>query len=225
VPIIGYSELLMDGTLGDITPKQREKIRLIHENGVALSRLISDLLDVRKLELGQMKFDLVDVSPIAVVQQSVDTLAPMARAKNVMLAFDNTHKNGVQLSIHCDPKRIQQVLHNLMTNAIKFVPENTGRIEVSLKPVDDNILFEIKDNGIGIPKEKQSSLFKKFYQVDTSLSRNAGGTGLGLAISKGIIEAHNGKIWVESELGAGATFYFTIPTSKSKLATTPEPRK
>lgn len=224
VPIIGYSELLIDGTLGELTTKQKEKIQLIHESGVALSRLISDLLDVRKLELGQMKFEMSDTSPSEVVQHSVNTLTPMARAKNVSLVFDN---NNIQLGVKCDPKRIQQVLHNLLTNAIKFVPENTGRIKVSVKPTDDDnsVLFAIKDNGIGIPKEKQHGLFKKFYQVDTSLSRNAGGTGLGLAISKGIIEAHNGKIWIESEHGAGATFYFTLPASKSELSATQEPRK
>jgi signal transduction histidine kinase len=224
VPIIGYSELLMDGTLGDLTPKQKEKIQLVHENGLALSRLISDLLDVRKLELGQMKFEMRDTSPLEVVQQSVNTVIPMSRAKNVTLIFDKDQQANP--SVRCDPKRIQQVLHNLLTNAIKFVPENTGRIQVSIKPSDDgnSVLFVIRDNGIGIQKEKQQNLFKKFYQVDTSLSRNAGGTGLGLAISKGIVEAHNGKIWVESELGVGATFYFTIPRSKSELATTRESR-
>lgn len=261
VPIIGYSELLLDGTLGTLTEKQRKKVHVLHENATSLLRLISDLLDVRKLELGQMKFDMIDAPVEQIVRQALASVKLLAQKKNIQVVYKG-HGDGALLNdknqstlqsnpkglqealnrviynddeedgplddknqsiLQCDPKRLQQVLHNLLTNAIKFVPEDTGRIEVQTKVVEGNngnpqqplVLFAVKDNGTGIPKDKQQNLFRKFYQVDTSLSRNVGGTGLGLAISKGIVEAHNGKIWFESEPGASTTFYFTIPLAKT----------
>jgi hypothetical protein len=125
------------------------------------------------------------------------------------------HESSDSLRITCDDKRIRQVLDNLVNNAIKFSPANVGKIEVSVKKEDvrGSMLFAVKDNGTGIPKDKQRNIFKKFYQADTSMTRNAGGTGLGLAISKGIVEAHDGRIWFESEPGLGTTFYFSIPRS------------
>jgi len=138
------------------------------------------------------------------------------------------------LRLDCDPKRIQQVLYNLLTNAIKFTPQNSGKIEVSVKRVSNieqttgsspQLLFSVKDNGLGIAKDKQQNLFKKFYQVDTSLTRNTGGTGLGLAISKGIIEAHNGKIWIESDGidGEGSVFLFSLPVGSTNNGKIPIP--
>lgn len=108
------------------------------------------------------------------------------------------------------------MLNNLLSNAIKFVPEKTGKIEVYAKTTRDFIEFSVRDNGIGIPGDKQQNIFRKFYQVDTSLRREAGGTGLGLAISKGIVEAHGGKMWFESKPGDGTTFYFSIPLISEK---------
>lgn len=238
VPIIGYSELLLDGTLGTLTEKQRKKIQVLHENATSLLRLISDLLDVRKLELGQMKFNIIDAPIQQILERSLSSVKLLAQEKNIRIVYndhddddESAQNDASSLILQCDPKRVQQVLHNLLTNAIKFTPENTGKIEVQTKivegkvvsgsggdndnPPQPSVLFVVKDNGTGIPKDKQQNLFRKFYQVDTSLSRNVGGTGLGLAISKGIVEAHNGRIWFESELGVGTTFYFTIPLSKT----------
>jgi two-component system sensor histidine kinase VicK len=106
--------------------------------------------------------------------------------------------------------RIIQVLNNLVTNGMKFSPNNST-IEIDAKLEDHSVVFSVKDRGIGIPAEKQGKLFTKFYQVDTALTRKSGGTGLGLAISKGIVEAHKGKIWLESEAGKGSKFSFSIP--------------
>lgn len=231
VPIIGYSELLLDGTLGDMTPKQKEKINVVHQSAVSLSCLISDLLDIRKVELGKLKLDKSDALAKDIVESCIDGLRPLAEAKNIALSqtFDSN-----DLRLDCDPKRIQQVLYNLLTNAIKFTPQNSGKIEVSVKRVADNeqttgsspqLLFSVKDNGLGIAKDKQQNLFKKFYQVDTSLTRNTGGTGLGLAISKGIIEAHNGKIWIESDGidGKGSVFLFSLPVGSTNNGKIPIP--
>lgn len=208
VPIQGYCELLLDGTLGDLTQKQREKIQIIYDNTLHLARLISDILDVHKLELGQMKFEMCDTSAKDLIQQCINGFKPLVEAKNVKLIDGTTEQD---LTLKCDARRILQALNNLVSNAIKFVPGHEGRVEISARRDNGSVLFSVKDNGIGIPKEPQQNLFKKFYQVDTSLGRKAGGTGLGLAISKGIVQAHNGKIWLESEEGKGSIFYFSIP--------------
>jgi signal transduction histidine kinase len=206
-PIVGYSELLLDGTFGDLNPVQIEKIKVIQESALNLTDLINDILDVNKLELNKMRFDMRSVSIDTIVKQSVDSFKYAANAKKVKLVY-NVEKD---LNLYCDPKRIQQVLNNLINNSLKFVPQNTGIIEIVAKREGNSHLFAVKDNGIGISKENHEKLFKKFYQVDTSLGRKAGGTGLGLAISKGIIEAHKGKMWIESEAGKGSVFYFIIP--------------
>lgn len=219
VPIVGYSELLVDGTLGELSPIQKEKIKLMHESAVSLSKLISDLLDIRKLEMGKMKFDMVDTPVLDIVGPAVESFRPLAESKQITLTGtvqeDGKGSDGRCLTLACDPKRLQQVLNNLLSNAIKFVPAKTGKIEVLARKRSDSgfVEFAVKDNGIGIPEEKQPLLFRKFYQVDTSLRREVGGSGLGLAISKGIVEAHGGRIWFESKPGLGSTFYFSIPVT------------
>ena len=130
--------------------------------------------------------------------------------KNIQ--FTNTTKE--KLKITSDPDRLNQVFANLIKNAVDFVPEN-GKIEINAARKNGDVIFYVKDNGKGIPKEKQDGLFKKFYQIDTSLKRSHGGTGLGLVICKGITEALGGTIWLESEVGKGATFYFKIPSNGS----------
>jgi signal transduction histidine kinase len=213
VPVIGYSELLLDGTLGPVPEKQKEVIRVMSNSASSLSRLISDLLDARKLALRKMKFEMHDVVAIEMVEQSLNGLRPLAQAKGVTLVSKIDKESGEQLKLSCDAKRIGQVLDNLVNNSIKFAPANTGKVEVSVKKEagGETIVFTVSDNGVGIPKDKQSNIFRKFYQADTSLTRNVGGTGLGLAISKGIIEMHNGTISFESEPGVGTRFYFSLP--------------
>ncbi len=212
VPIQGYCELLLDGTIGDLTEQQREKVQIIYNNALRLTDLISDLLDVRKLQLGEMKFDIREISAKDLIDNCINGIKNVAKEKNISLQV----VSGPDLMLNCDAKRILQVLNNLVSNAIKFVPEKKGRIEICARRENGSMLFSVKDNGIGIPKEKEQNLFKKFYQADSSLRRKAGGTGLGLVISKEIIEAHKGKIWVESEEGKGSAFYFSIPVEAKK---------
>jgi len=153
------------------------------------------------------------------IENCMDVLKTFAQSKKVTIIPQDAKENG-SLVLRCDSKRINQVLGNLVNNAIKFVAVNTGKVEVSVNRNETNgdIIFAIKDNGVGIPKDKQQNIFKKFYQADTSMSRNAGGTGLGLAICKAIVEAHNGKIWFESEPGQGTTFYFSLPPSSKSAS-------
>ncbi|NWG37710.1 sensor histidine kinase [Nitrososphaera sp.] len=212
VPIVGYTELLVDGTLGELTPVQKEKIQLMHDSAVSLSGLISDLLDIRKLEMGKMKFDVLETPVKDIVGQAVGSFLPLAKSKQIALTYTAAPDGGgSDLMLSCDPKRIQQVLNNLISNSLKFVSEKTGVVQVTARRNSNSVEFAVKDNGIGIPEEKQARLFSKFYQVDTSLRREVGGSGLGLAISKGIVEAHGGKIWFESTPRVGSTFYFSIP--------------
>lgn len=207
VPIQGYSELLLDGTLGEMTEEQKEKIRIMHQSSQSLLQLIQDLLDVRRLELHQLNFNKVNVNVYQLIDDAIGIMAPSAEKVGAKIKV-NIQK---PINITCDPDRIVQVLTNLIKNAIRFVPEQKGVIEVGVQENAGDVLFSVKDNGIGIPKNLQEGLFKKFYQVDTSVRRKPEGSGLGLAICKGIVEGHGGKIYVESDAGKGATFYFTLP--------------
>ena len=132
---------------------------------------------------------------------------PLADQKNIQMVADIQY-DGV---VYCDQRRIDQVITNMIKNAIDFVPAVTGKIILRVAKKEDKILFSVEDNGTGIPPDKVDNLFKKFYQIDTSITRKHGGTGLGLAISKGIVDAHGGEMWVDKEYVGGAKFVFTLP--------------
>jgi signal transduction histidine kinase len=132
---------------------------------------------------------------------------PLADEKNVEIKAD-IHYSG---TVYCDQRRIDQVITNMIKNAIDFVPADTGKIMLRASQKENKIVVSVEDNGTGIPLDKIDSLFKKFYQIDTTMTRKHGGTGLGLAISKGIIEAHGGKMWVDKKYTGGAKFIFTLP--------------
>ena len=218
VPIIGYGNMLLGGKLGNLSTTQKEKISIMYDNAQRLSKLVQDVLDVRKLELGKLKLNLQEVSVNELIDHCANTFALAAEAKGVSLqnkleSKDKHEELGTILKVRCDQDRVHQVLSNLMSNAIKFVPERDGKIEIDAELSEERrfVIFSVKDNGIGIPTEHQSRLFNKFYQVDTSLTRNAGGTGLGLTIAKGLVEAHGGRLWIQSEEGKGSIFFFSIP--------------
>lgn len=164
------------------------------------------------LALGKIKFEISATSANDLIDNCIRGFKIIAEEKNISLQAIS----DVDLKLNCDVKRILQVLNNLVSNAIKFVPEKKGKIEICARRYNGSMLFTVKDNGIGISKEKEQNLFRKFYQVDSSLRRKVGGAGLGLAISKEIIEAHKGRIWVESEEGKGSAFYFSIPVEVKK---------
>ena len=206
VPIQGYSDILLNEHLGELNQQQKDRLSIIKSSSEALLAIISDLLDVQKLEIGKLRMKKENID----IKESI--------TKSVTAIFPQAEKSGIELTAHAesfivyhDPERINQVLTNLIKNAIIAVEPKKGKIEVIMKETPSEIKISVKDNGMGIPKEKQNDLFKKFYQVDTTLTRERGGSGLGLAICKGIIDNHGGKISVESEEGKGATFTFTIP--------------
>ncbi|GIU72254.1 MAG: hypothetical protein KatS3mg003_1733 [Candidatus Nitrosocaldaceae archaeon] len=206
-PIIGWSQALKnEKIMGELTPKQLKAVDAIHKNAERLRRLIGDILDAQKLDLKKMRFDYKEFNVGDMMNELYTNLKHAMKPKNI----EFVNATDTQTIIRSDKNRIEQVLNNMIFNAIDFVPEN-GRIEIAAKDNGNDILFYVKDNGIGIPKDKQNDLFKKFYQIDTSAKRKHGGSGLGLAICKGIVEALGGNIWVESQEGKGSTFYFTIP--------------
>jgi len=206
VPIQGYSDILLNEHLGKLTPEQKNRLSIIKSSSETLLGIISDLLDVQKLDIGQlrMKKDNADIKESIV--KSISALAPQAEKKEIHLT-----SNAKNYVLYHDSERIKQVLTNLIKNAMIAVEPKKGKIEIDMEETPSEIQISVKDNGTGIPHDKQKDLFKKFYQVDTTLTRERGGSGLGLAICKGIIENHGGKICVESEEGKGSKFTFTIP--------------
>ena len=214
-PIIGFSQALSrPKMLGDLNEKQLDAVNTILSNATRLRKLIGDLLDAHKLELGKMHFDHKEVNVPDLLHNINSSFSYVAKEKNITIKFHVGENVGTVTS---DRDRIEQVITNLVYNAVDFIPTNTGLIEISATKTDSLIRFEVKDNGTGIPKEKQEQLFSKFYQADTSATRKHGGTGLGLSICKGIIENLGGTIAVDSVENVGSKFYFTIPISKNAL--------
>ena len=206
VPIQGYSDILLNEHLGELNQQQKDRLSIIKSSSETLLAIISDLLDVQKLEIGKLRMKKEDSDIKESIIKSVNAVLPQAEMREIELT---THAEN--FIVYHDSERIKQVITNLIKNAIIAVEPKKGKIEVVMKETPSEIKISVKDNGMGIPKEKQKDLFKKFYQVDTTLTRERGGSGLGLAICKGIIDNHGGKISVESEIGKGATFTFTIP--------------
>ena len=210
--IIGFSKVLLSPKMmGQLKPEQIKIVETVKRNASRLESLIGDLLDSRKIDLKKMKFSYGDVD----ISKLIEFLE--VNTKNIMQEKQIQFVNGTKETVFAttDGARIEQVFTNLIRNSVDFVPEE-GTIEVGCRGIKDKVLCYVKDNGIGIPKEKQDNLFDKFYQVDSSLRRKHGGTGLGLAICKGIIDGLGGKIWVESEPDKGTTFYFEIPKVMGK---------
>ena len=206
VPIQGYADILLSEHLGKLTDKQKERIEIIKSSSETLLSLISDLLDAQKLELGQLKMRKEKINIKDTVIHAVELFLPQAQKNKIQII-----SNMTDYPIEHDSARISQVITNLIKNSLTAVEPEKGKIEISMKNMPQEIQISIKDNGIGIPLNKQSELFKKFYQVDASLTREKGGSGLGLAICKGIIENHGGTITAKSTPNQETIFTVTLP--------------
>ncbi|WP_195724333.1 PAS domain-containing hybrid sensor histidine kinase/response regulator [Paenibacillus monticola] len=206
--MIGMIDLTL---LTPINDEQAENLHAAKSCANALLVLINDVLDYSKLEVGKMRIDQINFSLKELIEKIIKTLSPTAHAKR--LNFDYTFSSEVPAFVNGDPNRLQQVLNNLLNNAIKFT--DNGRISLSVKCQEVHgdsltLLFIVNDTGIGIAEHEQKELFKTFSQVDSSITRRYGGTGLGLAISKQLVENMGGRVWVESVKGQGSAFLFTI---------------
>lgn len=210
-PILGWCEALKEPKiLGSLNEKQIGAIDSIEVCAIRLKKLIEDVLDVQKLDIGKFKIRTKEFPIHELIKNIKTEFEIIAQEKNI----DFTIQCPNNFNLDSDRERIKQVITNLLNNAKDFVPEKNAKISLTVKEDVDQIIFSLSDNGIGINKEQQQELFKKFYQIDTSVTREHQGSGLGLSICKGIIETLGGKIWVESQKGKGTTFYFTIPHKK-----------
>jgi len=208
--IFGYSELLMSKKSGPLNPTQMDAIKVIFEGSTKLEKLINNILTAQKLEMDLAKFDSKPIDVEKLLSSTYKNHLQMVKEKEI--EFVNSFSSAEKLIIMSDVDKIAEVFTNLIENSVDFVPEKIGRIEIgAFKDQNKKVIFYVKDNGIGIPIKEQKNLFRKFYQVDTTLRRKRGGSGLGLSICEGIVEKLGGKIWVESEEGKGSTFYFSIP--------------
>jgi len=214
--IKGSLELLGDERFHVLPPPQKELLSICQANTERLISLINDILDFSKLESSKLSLNLESVEVGRIVPEAVDHIKNLAGMKGIAI---DIHMEGSAGVIEADPMRVAQVITNLLGNAIKFSPEN-GKIEVWARGSDEEVTVDIKDFGKGISQRDLSRLFQRFAQLDSSTTRKAGGTGLGLVISKGIVEQHGGRIWVESAMGTGSTFSFSLPRTRVPSAST-----
>ncbi|MCD4843459.1 MAG: PAS domain S-box protein [Methanosarcinales archaeon] len=205
--VIGFSEILHDLTFGPLNEKQLKYVNNVLISGKHLLALINDILDLSKVEAGKMEIIYEDFSVSTVINEVKTLVVSIALKKHIMIDVTVDEK---LTTIHADVGKFKQILFNLMSNAIKFSP-NDSAITIDAQCINDMAQIAITDTGIGISKDDQKKLFQSFVQVDASTSRQFGGTGLGLALTKRLVELHDGKVWVESELGKGSTFTFTLP--------------
>ncbi|HJU13621.1 MAG TPA: HAMP domain-containing sensor histidine kinase [Candidatus Nitrosotalea sp.] len=211
VPIQGYSDILLGEHLGTLNKNQKERIEVIRSSAASLLQLISDLLDAQKLELGQLRIKKASHNLRKTIENTIVVMQPQAMAEKITV----TQNLDRDIYAEYDEERIVQVLTNLIKNSLKATPPKTGKIEILVEEKPEEIVVSVKDNGKGIPHDAIDKVFKKFYQVDTSSTRESGGSGLGLSICKGIVDAHGGRIWVTSELSKGAVFSFTLQKNAS----------
>jgi len=210
--ILGYNELMQDGLYGETSPKTKEVLDRVQKNGRHLLGLINDVLDLSKIEAGQLKLGVESYSMADVVHTVVSATESLAAAKRLPLRVEIS--DGMPQG-RGDERRITQVLLNLVGNAIKFTDH--GEVRITASCANGTYSVAVADTGPGIPDAEQARIFEEFHQVDSSNTKKKGGTGLGLAIAKRIIELHRGRIWVESEVGEGSTFRVEIPVRAGQL--------
>jgi signal transduction histidine kinase/ActR/RegA family two-component response regulator len=211
--IIGLTGLLMQE---DLNSEQKDMLDNIYNSGEALLAIINDILDLSKIEEGMMELEPQPFCLRTPIEKSLNLVSPLASKKRLKIGF--TIEDNVPAWIWGDSLRLQQVLVNLLNNAIKFTDTGDITLLISSKLLHEEfyeIIFIVKDTGIGIPIDKVDRLFRPFSQIDATTTRKYGGSGLGLAISKKIIELMGGKVWVESELGKGTSFYFSIRAKRA----------
>jgi signal transduction histidine kinase len=204
--ILGYTELILDEIYGATPPRMREVLQRVETNGKHLLGLINDVLDLSKIEAGQLTLALADYSVTDLVRGVYVAVEPLATEKHLSLRLDLPADLP---PAHGDARRLSQVLLNLVGNAIKFT--DAGEVAISASSADGSLTLAVTDTGPGIAPADQAKIFEEFQQADNSMTRKKGGTGLGLAISKRIVELHGGSLGVRSELGRGSTFSVILP--------------
>ena len=216
--IVGYSEMLLEGMAGALAPVQTEYLQVIMEKGEQLMQIISEVLDISKIETGKtdLRMEWIDLGEV--IREVVE--AKVHEIQNRNLAVSSSLSHGLPM-VWADKAKIRQVLLNLLSNAVKFTP-SCGSVDIRAEqrnagaPVEPDcasadVQIRISDSGIGIPQEHHEQIFEAFFQVDSSSTREYGGTGLGLAIVRNFVEAHGGQVWLDPAVGTGATFIVLLP--------------
>jgi len=207
--IQGFSETLLAGAMDD--PQNRERfLGIILEHSRRLARLTDDLLKLSSMDADRLELEIRRVSVSELIESCLETTQHRAAEKEVGVELAQSAQPGELPDIAGDRRRLAEILQNLLDNATQYTLPG-GRITVKAETRDADVIFTVSDTGIGIPKSDQSRIFERFYRVDAARSREAGGTGLGLAIAKHLVEVHGGRIWVESEIGQGSQFHFSVP--------------
>ena len=207
--IIGFSQVLIDENFGALNEKQSQYSANIMRSGEHLLEVINDILDISKVEAGKMSFVPEKISLKSTIVISKMLVQPLADKKSIIIKTDIEPGNDELLA---DKTKLKEILYNLLSNSIKFTPEK-GSVDVVVKQDDEMMYFSVSDTGIGIAKADQESIFDPFKQVQSFATRDVGGTGLGLALVKEYVEMHGGTIELESDVGKGSTFSFTIPVN------------
>jgi PAS domain S-box-containing protein len=229
--VLGFSELLRDNVLGELTERQKEAVDNIHSSGQHLLGLISDILDLSRVEGGKLQLELNELLLEQILSESLHLIKEKAMKHGITLDLKLDH--GSALSIEADERKLKQIIYNLLSNAVKFTPDG-GTVQVTaciihgLAEVKDEILttdseldgnfleIAVSDTGIGIRPEDITKLFQPFSQLESTYTKKYEGTGLGLVLTKKLVELHGGRIWVESEYGKGSRFAFIIPIKQRK---------
>ncbi|MDD4980029.1 MAG: ATP-binding protein [Candidatus Omnitrophica bacterium] len=205
--IKGYAAILIAEKLGHLPSEAKERLEKINRHSDELVHMVNDLLDIARIESGRIVMKMQGQDLKDILAAASDLVSIQSKNKNIKLTQDV--QKGLPLVL-ADHDQIERVFINLLSNAVKFTPDN-GRITVKAYTKDKMVQVDISDTGVGIPEDALPKLFEEFYRVDNAINQQVKGTGLGLSLVKHIIEAHNGKIWVESKAGKGSTFSFTLP--------------
>jgi len=209
--VIGFADLLLERTVGELTAKQDEFIRDIRDSGKHLLTLINDILDIAKIEAGRVELQLEDTDLLEVVQAAMTMLSPLVHKKHLEVS---TVLGPTVNVVRADKTRLTQILYNLLSNAVKFTPQG-GQIRIESDRIGEELELAVVDTGPGIAPEDQAKLFRAFTQLQGGQHSGFVGTGLGLAVVRQIVELHGGRVWVESEVGKGSRFTVRLPLRKA----------
>ncbi len=211
--IIGFSEVLREQLFGDLNARQQRYVQHIAESGRHLLALINDILDLSKVEAGRMELDLGPVPLAEMLENGLTVVRDRASRHGIALHLDL--EPGITC-VQADERKVKQIVFNLLSNAVKFTPEG-GRVDVVLHAISsDAVQISVHDLGPGVAPEDQERIFEEFQQGGHGVHRAQEGTGLGLTVAKRLVELHGGRIWVQSQPGAGSTFSFTLPVRQDR---------
>jgi len=189
---------------------QANYLSLIKESNERMIRLVNDLLDVSRIEMGKIILNPRQVNIFVLIKKIIDDFTPLARASNVDISLDAPETLP---NVFVDPEKISLVIQNLVDNAVKYI-RGKGAVKISAQAINNSVKITVRDSGVGIPQTQQKHIFQKFFRADNVMKHQTVGTGLGLFIAKAVVEESKGKIWFESQEGKGTTFYFTLPIYK-----------